>query len=210
MQLFDLFFLGLGRPWVAEFVGFVVILICFPTRHTLVNRQHPITAVTYQFYRSKTRSCAHLNAKCKDNYVPIFTHKRSLHFRPLATTHTKKKRKVVAPVKIVHEWLQVPSLEFLNAPCTVYTTVYTAGHCSKTLGRYDYLLIMVSVMDKQHTLTWGTWSTWMQQDKYRNYCRTGTSGCKRFTKFSWVGKHVYIIMKPTNSPTQDQPNSSKK
>ena len=25
-------------------------------------------------------------------------------------------------------------------------------------------------------------------------------GCLRFTKFCWVGKHVNIILKPTNSP----------
>ena len=31
-------------------------------------------------------------------------------------------------------------------------------------------------------------------------------GCLRFTKFCWVGKHVSITVKPTNSPTQGQPN----
>ena len=31
-------------------------------------------------------------------------------------------------------------------------------------------------------------------------------GCLRFTKFCWVGKHVHIIMKPTNSPTPGQPH----
>ena len=31
-------------------------------------------------------------------------------------------------------------------------------------------------------------------------------GCLRFTKLCWVGKHVNIIMKPTNSPTQGQLN----
>ena len=34
-------------------------------------------------------------------------------------------------------------------------------------------------------------------------------GCLRFTEFSWVGKHVNIIMKPTNCPTQGQPNPRK-
>ena len=34
--------------------------------------------------------------------------------------------------------------------------------------------------------------------------------CSRFTNFCWVGKHVDVIMKPTNSPTQGQPNSRKK
>ena len=33
--------------------------------------------------------------------------------------------------------------------------------------------------------------------------------CLRYTKFWWVGKHVNIIMKPTNSPTQGQPNPKK-
>ena len=27
-------------------------------------------------------------------------------------------------------------------------------------------------------------------------------GCLRYTKLCWVGKHVNMIMKPTNSPTQ--------
>ena len=35
-------------------------------------------------------------------------------------------------------------------------------------------------------------------------------GCWRFTKLCWVGKHMDIIMKPTNSPTQGQPNPRKK
>ena len=35
---FNLFFLGLGGPWVGEFVGFMIILICFPTHQNLVNR----------------------------------------------------------------------------------------------------------------------------------------------------------------------------
>ena len=42
---FNLFFswVGLGWPWVGEFVGFVVMFICFPTHHNLVNRIHPNT-----------------------------------------------------------------------------------------------------------------------------------------------------------------------
>ena len=34
-------------------------------------------------------------------------------------------------------------------------------------------------------------------------------GCLPFTKFRWVGKHISIITKPTNSPTHGQPNPSK-
>ena len=34
-------------------------------------------------------------------------------------------------------------------------------------------------------------------------------GRLRFTKFCWGRKHVNIIMKPTNSPTQGQPNPKK-
>ena len=30
--------------------------------------------------------------------------------------------------------------------------------------------------------------------------------CMRFTKLCWVEKHINVIMKPTNSPTQRQPN----
>ena len=34
-------------------------------------------------------------------------------------------------------------------------------------------------------------------------------GCLRFTTLCWVGKHVNVIMKPTNSPTQGQPRPRK-
>ena len=38
------------------------------------------------------------------------------------------------------------------------------------------------------------------------------TGCLRYTKLCWVGKHIpgiIIIMKPSNSPTQGQPNPRK-
>ena len=31
-------------------------------------------------------------------------------------------------------------------------------------------------------------------------------GCLQCTKFGWVGKHIDIIMKPTNSRTHGEPN----
>ena len=36
---------GLGWPWVGEFVGFITIFICFPTQPNLVKRKHPNIAV---------------------------------------------------------------------------------------------------------------------------------------------------------------------
>ena len=37
------FFLGLGWPWVGEFVGFIIILKCFhPTQHNFEDRKQPI------------------------------------------------------------------------------------------------------------------------------------------------------------------------
>ena len=42
---FNLIFLGFGWPWVAEFVGFMAIFICFQTQQNLVNRKH-LTIVT--------------------------------------------------------------------------------------------------------------------------------------------------------------------
>ena len=48
----------LGWPWVGEFVGFIIILTCFPTQHNLVYRKHPIgrtswidSLVCENFYR---------------------------------------------------------------------------------------------------------------------------------------------------------------
>ena len=38
---FNLFFLGLGWPWVGEFVGFMIMVICFPTQHNSVHPKHP-------------------------------------------------------------------------------------------------------------------------------------------------------------------------
>ena len=46
---FNLIFLGLGWPWVGEFVGFMINLpgICFPTQQNLVDRKHPINSILY-------------------------------------------------------------------------------------------------------------------------------------------------------------------
>ena len=41
---FNLIFLGLGWPWVGEFVDFIIIFICFPTQQSFVNRKHLRTA----------------------------------------------------------------------------------------------------------------------------------------------------------------------
>ena len=39
---FNLIFLGLGWPWVGEFVGLIIIMMCFPTQQSLVYRKHRI------------------------------------------------------------------------------------------------------------------------------------------------------------------------
>ena len=44
MPLLNLVFLGLDWPWVGEFVGFIIITICFPTQQNEVNREHPSIA----------------------------------------------------------------------------------------------------------------------------------------------------------------------
>ena len=48
---FHLIFLGLGWPWVGEFVGFILVVIftCFPTQHNLVNRKHPFAKLGVSF-----------------------------------------------------------------------------------------------------------------------------------------------------------------
>ena len=58
---FNLFFLGLGWPWVGQFVGFLVICICFSTQQNLVYRKHisssldttPPVAVSLPKYQKK-------------------------------------------------------------------------------------------------------------------------------------------------------------
>ena len=45
MPLSTYFFLGLDWPWVAEFVGFIIIFICFLTQHNLVNRNTLVSAL---------------------------------------------------------------------------------------------------------------------------------------------------------------------
>ena len=58
---FVLIFLGLGWPWVGEFVGFIIVFtryhICFPKQHNLVNRKYPIAVITTLLlsYRYLTR-----------------------------------------------------------------------------------------------------------------------------------------------------------
>ena len=39
--IFNLLFLGLGWPWVGEFVGFIIIVVFFPTQQNFVYREHP-------------------------------------------------------------------------------------------------------------------------------------------------------------------------
>ena len=42
----DLFFFLLSWPWVGEFVGFIIVLTCFPTQQNLENRKHPINTLS--------------------------------------------------------------------------------------------------------------------------------------------------------------------
>ena len=55
---FNLFFPGLGWPWVGEFVGFIIVRKYFPTQHNKVNREHPnkvqLVAATL-YYRDAER-----------------------------------------------------------------------------------------------------------------------------------------------------------
>ena len=48
---FNLFFLGLGLPWVGECVGFTltftITFVCFPTQQNLVNRKDPYATLFY-------------------------------------------------------------------------------------------------------------------------------------------------------------------
>ena len=37
---------------------------------------------------------------------------------------------------------------------------------------------------------------------HRNILPRQLTGCLQYIKFCWVGKHINIIMKPSNSPTQ--------
>ena len=47
---FNPFFLGLGWPWVREFVGFIIMFTCFPAQQDSVNRKHPITSGVFFFF----------------------------------------------------------------------------------------------------------------------------------------------------------------
>ena len=52
----NLFFLGLGWPWVGEFVGVIIIFICFPTQHILVYRKRPYYSSVYtNIHTTRTR-----------------------------------------------------------------------------------------------------------------------------------------------------------
>ena len=56
---FKLIFLGLGWPWVGGFVGFTILLICFPTQHNLVHCKPPTVLRIFGaiFFRYCTTSC---------------------------------------------------------------------------------------------------------------------------------------------------------
>ena len=42
---FKIVLLGLGWPWVGEFVGFIIIFTCFPIQLNSVIRKHPFVRV---------------------------------------------------------------------------------------------------------------------------------------------------------------------
>ena len=46
---FNLTCLGLGWPWVGEFVGFVIMFRGFPTQQHLVYRKHPVAVERLTF-----------------------------------------------------------------------------------------------------------------------------------------------------------------
>ena len=54
----NLIFLGLGRPWVGEFVGFIMIFTCFPTQQSLVSQNTLLMlrfVVRYTYVHQKRR-----------------------------------------------------------------------------------------------------------------------------------------------------------
>ena len=55
----------------------------------------------------------------------------------------------------------------------------------------------------------GAFSAWLPTDANPTSTYTHIIGCWRFTKFWRVGKLINVIVKPTNSPTQGQPNPRK-
>ena len=51
----NLFFLGLGWPWVGEFVGLILIFVSFPTQQDMVYRKHPSRrSLVFTWYSSTT------------------------------------------------------------------------------------------------------------------------------------------------------------
>ena len=62
---FNLSFLGLGWPWVGEFVGFIIIFAGFPTQQNLVCRKHPSSSR----YGKGSRS-SQAEQRCVLQYIP--------------------------------------------------------------------------------------------------------------------------------------------
>ena len=78
------------------------------------------------------------------------------------------------------------------------------------------------------SVSWSIWSIWSRSWSVRcepmfffplksnprfwlqSSCNRSRIVCLRCAKFCWVEKHRTITMKPTNSPTQGQPNPKKK
>ena len=120
---------------------------------------------------------------------------------------------------------EVVSVGYLEqCACPRHTTWWSAP---QRLELWAFLLITsistvvssTETTNNQRHFTAGEWMSRLNLknlllSKYHAYLSKFKSkpvvlGCSGFTKFCWVGKHVNIIMKPTNSPTQGQPNQRK-
>ena len=94
-------FIGLGWPWVGEFVGFIIICTCFPTQHNLVYRKHPIAGLF------RGMSCG----------IPV---PHGLPCSTVCVTHTRLGRFSMVDISPLLLWLeQLEQLEQCGVPTKV-------------------------------------------------------------------------------------------
>ena len=86
---FNLILVGLGWPWVGEFVGFMIIFVCFLTQQDLVYRKHPLKSLSI----ASSEVIKLLIASCDPDGTQVWRQKKTKDrpYQPSKKTHVCRK-----------------------------------------------------------------------------------------------------------------------
>ena len=135
---FNLIFLGLGWLWVGEFVGFIIILICFPTQDNLV-----------YIANNTICNCHRIRCALVEDIEKVTVFRRfsvADRFRSPAVSSNSKKKGWGLYISVSREWYQSVSLVTMipHWPARYYpiwlwnqyqTGDYISSHNGTNLGR---------------------------------------------------------------------------